>query len=138
MQSYRYDHIHIRTRDPEATMAFFERMFGARRIPFVQSNGKPRVDLDLNGLAIFLAEVPAEGAFPAAPDTPYEGFDHIGLRVDDVDAAVAELKAKGADIIRGPITIRPDVRIAFVKGPDHLRIELLQRDRNEISAEMGR
>jgi len=136
--TYRYDHIHLRARDPEVTMAFYVKMFDAKRVAFVQSNGLPREDLDLNGLTIFIAENTPGVELPDAPAGNYYGLDHIGLRVDDVDAAVAELKRRGAAIIKGPVTIRPDVRIAFVQGPDNVRIELLQRDGFEISEAMGR
>jgi len=135
---YTYDHIHLRSRDPQATMAFYEKMFDAKRVAFVQSNGIPRVDLDLNGLTIFVAEVDAGAKLPCAPETSYIGLDHLGLRVDDVDAAVAELKERGATILKGPVTIRPGVRIAFVQGPDNVRIELLQRTVIEVSEAAGR
>jgi len=92
-------------------------------VAYVQSNGKPRVDLDLNGLTIFIAEVPADATLPTAPSEPYIGLDHLGLRVDDVDAATAELKRRGAQVIVEPKTIRPGVRIAFIQGPDHVRNE---------------
>lgn len=124
---YTYDHIHLRTRDPQATMAYYQTMFDAKRVEYVQSNGKPRVDLDLNGLTIFIAEVPADATLPTAPEEPYIGLDHLGLRVDDLDAATAELKRRGAVFIREPTTIRPGVRIAFIQGPDNVRIELLER-----------
>ena len=32
MSTFTYDHIHIRSRDPEKTAAFYERMFGAEII----------------------------------------------------------------------------------------------------------
>ena len=67
-------------------------MFDATPVAYVQSNGKPRVDLDLNGLTIFIMKVPADATLPTAPSRPYIGLDHLGLRVDDVDAATAELK----------------------------------------------
>ena len=102
-------------------------MFDATPVEYVQSNGQPRVDLDLNGLTIFIAEVPDDSATPSAPPEPYVGLDHLGLRVDDLDAATAELKRRGATFILEPKTIRPGVRIAFVQGPDEVRIELLER-----------
>jgi len=135
---YSYDHIHLRTRDPEGTLAFYEKMFDAKRVEFVQSNGVPRVDLDLNGLAIFIAEIAPDAVMPSAPAGSYIGLDHIGLRVNDVDAAALELKRRGAVIIKEPVTIRPGVRIAFVQGPDNVRIELLQRTVIEISEAAGR
>ena len=56
-----------------------------------------------------------------------QGLDHFGLRVDDMDEAVAELKRRGAQFTLEPRTIRPGVRIAFVQAPDNVRIELLER-----------
>jgi lactoylglutathione lyase len=51
----------------------------------------------------------------------------LGLRVDNLEAAAAELKQRGATFIMEPRTIRPGVKIAFVQGPDDVRIELLER-----------
>ena len=124
---YTYDHVHLRTRDPQAMIQYFHDMFDADLVEYVQSNGQPRVDLNLNGLTIFVAAVPPEADLPQAPSTPYIGLDHLGLRVDDIDAATAELKRRGATFIVEPKTIRPGVRIAFVQGPDDVRIELLER-----------
>ncbi len=125
--TYTYDHIHLRTRNPQATIQYYQDMFDAERVESVQSDGKPRVDLNLNGLTIFIAEVPAAADLPNAPSQPYIGLDHLGLRVDDLDAATAELKRRGATFIVEPRTIRPGVRIAFIQGPDDVRIELLER-----------
>jgi catechol 2,3-dioxygenase-like lactoylglutathione lyase family enzyme len=135
---YTYDHIHLRTTNPQATIEYYQKMFDATPVAYVQSNGKPRVDLDLNGLTIFIAEVPADATLPAAPSEPYIGLDHPGLRVDDVDAATAELKRRGAQVIVEPKTIRPGVRIAFIQGPDKVRIELLERTVIEVSEAAGR
>ena len=135
---YTYDHIHLRTKNPQATIEYYQKMFDATPVAYVQSNGKPRVDLDLNGLTIFIAAVPADATLPTAPSAPYIGLDHLGLRVDDVDAATAELKRRGAQVIVEPKTIRPGVRIAFIQGPDDVRIELLERTVREVSEAAGR
>jgi lactoylglutathione lyase len=124
---YTYDHIHLRTRAPQAMIQYFHDMFDAELVEYTQSNGQPRVDLNLNGLTIFVAAVPPEAELPTAPSEPYIGLDHLGLRVDDLDAAAAELKRRGATFTVEPKTIRPGVRIAFVQGPDDVRIELLER-----------
>jgi catechol 2,3-dioxygenase-like lactoylglutathione lyase family enzyme len=125
--TYRYDHMHVRSRDVKKTAEYYHRMFDARIVESIQSDGKPRTDLDLNGLTIFIAPVPAEAAVSSAPRDPYEGLDHFGLRVENMDEAVAELKRRGADFMMEPRAIRPGVRIAFVRAPDNVRIELLER-----------
>ena len=70
-----------------------------------------------------------DGKTGAAPTSPYLGLDHIGLTVSGIDAAVAELKAKGAEFTMEPTTIRPNVRIAFLRGPQNVsdRIDRPQR-----------
>jgi catechol 2,3-dioxygenase-like lactoylglutathione lyase family enzyme len=128
MAKYTYDHIHLRTRDPMGMAEYFHKMFDAKVLESVQSDGRPRVDLDIDGLIVFIAPVAPDADIAASPPGPYLGLDHFGFRVDSVDETVAELKRRGADIIDEPRTIRPGVRIAFVRAPDDVRIELLQRD----------
>jgi lactoylglutathione lyase len=127
MPVYSYDHIHLRSRDPMATARYYEKMFDAKILESIQSDGQPRIDLDINGLTVFIARVPAEAQIQEAPVDPHLGLDHFGLRVDDMDEAVAELKRRGAEFSTEPRTIRPGVRIAFVRAPDNVRIELLER-----------
>ncbi len=133
--TYTYDHIHVRTKDPEGMATFFETMFGAKVLRLTQSDGVPRVDLDVNGLAIFIASVPPEEHIDLSPRDPHLGLDHFGFRVDDIDGAVEDLRSKGAEIYVEPRTIRPGVSIAFVRGPDDVRIELLQRDGSGLMEE---
>jgi catechol 2,3-dioxygenase-like lactoylglutathione lyase family enzyme len=122
--TFGFDHIHLRSPDPEATAAWFERMLGAEVIRTTQQ-GKPRIDLKLGGQDIFIAQSDAGVADP--PSSPYQGLDHFGLRVQGLDAAAAELKAKGVEFTMEPREARPGVRIAFIRGPQNISIELLER-----------
>lgn len=127
MAKFTYDHIHLLTPDPEATAKFYQTMFGADIIRTMQ-DGKPRLDLKLGGSMVFILPVAADDAQTAAPPShPHRGLDHFGLSVSGIDAVVAELKAKGAEFTMEPTTIRPGIRICFVKGPDNVSIELLER-----------
>ena len=127
MAKYTWDHIHLRSPDPEATAAWFERMLGAEVIRSTQQ-GVPRIDLKLGGANIFIASVkPGDGVNPP-PSTPYQGLDHFGLTVSGIDAIAAELKAKGVAFTKEPTTVRPGVRICFIRGPEGISIELLDRN----------
>jgi lactoylglutathione lyase len=126
MSKFTFDHIHLFTRDPEATAAFYERMFGAEVVRSMQQ-GKPRIDLRLGGANIFILDVSQDPKAAPGPAHPYRGLDHFGLEVKNIDAVCADLKAKGAVFSREPVTIRPGTRIAFVTGPDDASIELLER-----------
>jgi hypothetical protein len=44
MPDFKWEHVHLRTPDPEATAQWFERMFGAE-INRSTQQGKPRVDV---------------------------------------------------------------------------------------------
>jgi len=127
MPSLTFDHIHLRTPDAEATAQWFERMLGAEVIRTTQQ-GKPRIDLKLGGVRIFIAEVKPGDGVNAAPVTPYQGLDHFALHVKDLDTAVSDLKSKGAAFTQEPRVLRPGLKMCFLRGPQGISIELLERD----------
>ena len=123
MATVTWDHIHLRSPDPEATARWFKDMLGAEIV-----QGPGRIDLKLGGADVFIAPVKDGDGVGAPPVTPYQGLDHFGLTVTDIDAVAAELKAKGAEFTMDPKTIRPGVRICFIRGPQGISIELLERN----------
>lgn len=127
MAAFTFSHIHLYSRDPMATAQYYHRMFDAKIIESVQTDGQRRIDLDINGLAIFILRVPAETDMPDSPVAPHLGLDHFGFRVSNLDKVAAELKRKGAEFAVEPYTIRPGVRIAYVQAPENVRVELVER-----------
>lgn len=126
MGRFTWDHVHLRTPDPEAMAQWFEKMLGAEVIRSMQQ-GQPRIDLKVGGANVFLAPVTAGDGVNPPPVTPYQGLDHFGLSVTGIDAIAAELKAKGVEFTREPTTVRPGTRVCFIKGPQGISIELLDR-----------
>jgi catechol 2,3-dioxygenase-like lactoylglutathione lyase family enzyme len=125
---YTLDHVHIFTSDPEATAEWFGKHFAANVIRSLQSDGKPRIDVQVAGMFIYLS-TPAATTDSAAKTVPSPlGFNHLGLATRDVDQAFAELQASGVTVLQPPITARPGVRNAFIEGPDGIRIEIFWRD----------
>lgn len=123
MATVTWDHIHLRSPDPAATAQWFAEMLGAEIV-----QGPGRIDLKLGGANVFIAPVTVGDGVGAPPVTPYQGLDHFGLTVKDIDAVADELKAKGVELTMQPKTIRPGVRICFLRGPQGISIELLERD----------
>lgn len=126
MSNFTYDHIHIRSRDPEKTAAYYERMFDAQVIRTMQE-GKQRIDMKIGGQDVFIAPIEGAAKVNAPPVTPYEGLDHFGLRVKNIDKVVADLKAKGAEFTMELNSPRPGIKICFVRGPEGVSIEVLER-----------
>ena len=128
MTAFTWEHIHLRSPDPEATARWYEDMLGAEVIRTKQPDGPARVDLLLGGgQKVFVAPANPSLETRPAPDAPYMGLEHIGLTVPDIDAAASELKGKGVRFTMDPTTVRPGVRIAFLRGPENVSIELIQR-----------
>jgi len=125
--NYRWDHIHLRSPDPDATAAWFERILGAQVIRSTVE-GKPRIDLKLGGADVFIMPVAPSDNVNPPPVTPYQGLDHFGLTVSGIDAVAEDFKAKGVEFTMEPRTIRPGLRICFLRGPQGISIELLERD----------
>ena len=118
-----YLHTMVRVLDLEKSMAFY-RLLGLEQTRR-SDNEKGRFSL------IFMAapgqtECPLELTFNWDGDTglPSDGrhFGHLAYAVDDIYATCAALQAAGVVINRPP----RDGRMAFVRSPDNISVELLQ------------
>jgi catechol 2,3-dioxygenase-like lactoylglutathione lyase family enzyme len=127
MPSYWYDHVHLISPDPVKTAEFYEKMFDARRVSVSELEaGRVMVELDLNGSRVLVMSrrVQPETA-PSSPETDY-GLEHFGIRTDNLEAAVADLKAKGVQFKEEIREIRPGVKISFLWAPENVLVELLE------------
>ena len=64
-----WDHVHLRSPDPEATAAWFEKILGG-----VIIRGPGRIDVKLGGANVFIAPVTAGDGVNTPPVTPYQGL----------------------------------------------------------------
>jgi lactoylglutathione lyase len=118
----KYLHTMVRVSDLDASLDFYCNKLGLKEIHRKESE-QGRFTL------VFLA---AEGDEQAQieltwnwdPEPYGEGrnFGHIAYRVDDIYALCADLMRKGVVINRPP----RDGRMAFIRSPDNISIELLQ------------
>ena len=118
-----WDHVHLRSPDPEATAIWLRDVLGGEIV-----RGPGRIDVKLGGANVFIMAIEPGKPMNPPPPHPHQGLDHIGLTVKDIDAVAAEIKAKGVEFTREPTTIRPGVRICFIRGPEGISVELLERD----------
>jgi len=128
MPGYWYDHIHLVSPDPLKTAEFYEKMFNAKRVSVTEfGEGRVGVALDLNGSSLLIKS--GNVKTKTAPDSsePAHGLEHFGIRTDDLEAAVADLKAKGAEFTMEIREIRPGIKISFLLAPENVSIELLER-----------
>jgi lactoylglutathione lyase len=120
----RYLHTMVRVKDLDASMAFYAKL-GLRETRRIDNEGG-RFSL------VFMAppgqeECPVELTFNWDGDeglpSDSRHFGHLAYEVDDIYALCQELMDSGVTINRPP----RDGRMAFVRSPDNVSIELLQR-----------
>jgi catechol 2,3-dioxygenase-like lactoylglutathione lyase family enzyme len=92
-------HIAIRTNEVEKTAAFYQEAFGLERVGTGQS-GIYLTDGHLN-IAILSLRAGVEG------ESMKLGVDHVGFQVDDVDVAVARIKALGGKSLNERHSVPP-------------------------------
>ena len=126
----RIDHIELLTAAPERAIAFYTGILGfearaSTRIAETPSGPLDLVYLDLGGTTLEVMCYPeAKGVQPRATEQRL-GWQCLALEVDDMDAALAHLKARGIAPAWGPMK-RPDYARAEIRDPDGNPIELRQ------------
>jgi catechol 2,3-dioxygenase-like lactoylglutathione lyase family enzyme len=64
-------------------------------------------------------------AQPESANAP--GIRHISFAVDDIDAAVADLRARGTELVGEVVTFEDSYRLCYVRGPEGIIVELAQQ-----------
>ena len=120
----RFLHAMVRVRDLDAALRFFRDGLGLREarrrdvpdgrytLVFLSAPGQPDAEVELTH------NWDADEDYGSA-----RNFGHLAFEVDDIYATCAHLQAMGVAILRPP----RDGRMAFVRSPDLVSIELLQK-----------
>ena len=126
----RFLHSMIRVSDPEATVAFFQQLGLEERRRIENEGGRYTL--------IFLGVPGDDGGEVELThnwgEQGYSGgsnFGHLAYEVDDIYATCDRLMAAGVTINRPP----RDGRMAFVRSPDNISVELLQKGQALAPAE---
>lgn len=111
----------IRVSDPDATVRFF-RLLGLREVRRKDVPEGRYTLIFLSAPGDEAAEVELTHNWDPEALTGGRNFGHLAYRVDDIYAACARLADGGVTINRPP----RDGRMAFVRSPDGISVELLQ------------
>ena len=123
--TYRLHHVHLICRDLERMINFFTDALGAALVARPKFGTADGASLDLQGTTVNLRVAREDEVMVGDASQARFGYDHLGLQVDDVDAACRDLKERGFTFFIEPKDI-PDLRIAFFRGPEDITIELVQ------------
>ena len=126
--TYRLHHVHLICKDLEKMIQFFCEVLGAQLVERKKIGTADAASLDLHGTTICLRLTQEGEEISEVASQKRYGFDHIGLQVEDLEAAHRELTRKGFPFPTPPKDV-PIGRIAFFTGPENISIELVQPSR---------
>ncbi len=116
MSEYIFDHVHLMSIDPIKTAGFYQKMFGAKLVSSRElGKGRLIVNLKLGNVTILISKT---------TDEKQCGLAHFGIRTQNLEGAVAELKAKNVKFTREITAIDSNTKISFLQAPENVSIEL--------------
>jgi lactoylglutathione lyase len=119
----KYLHTMVRVTDLDASLEFYCKALGLEELH--------RVDIEAGRFSLIFLAAPGDSEAQVElthnwDPEPYEGgrnFGHLAYQVDDIYASCQRLMDAGVTINRPP----RDGHMAFVRSPDGISIELLQK-----------
>ncbi len=111
------NHVHLKTRDPVATMRYYVDNFGAT----VKTEANGGYTLDLHGLQLNVT--------PLNKDQTHEqhyGIEHIAVNTKDYTASLAKLRASGVTVLE-ELPREMGRRVCFLQAPDGAHMELIEK-----------
>jgi len=140
----RVSHIGICVSDWKRSLRFYHDVLGFRYVHEREAKGEPsdtllrltgvslrEVYLEREGVRLGLLYYDSPGQTGDGEPRPMNqlGLTHLSLRVDDLDAMLAEIEAAGVRVLRDTRIEIPAARTkaAFITDPDGTLIELVQQ-----------
>ena len=127
---FRINHIHLKAPDPRKTADWYVNAFNfkilgdaVRPAPF--GDRFIRCESEDGGMAVNISGARTGETLGPGDALPHHGLEHFGFDTTDLEAEIMRLTALGAELLDGPLE-SGGVRIAFMRVPDDVRIELIQ------------
>ena len=128
--AFRINHIHLKAPDPRKTAEWYvgafnfkivgdeTRVFGDRFIRCMSEDG---------ALAVNISGARKNETLGPGDAAAHHGLEHFGFDSENLEVDIARLEKLGARLLEGPIQNPNGPRIAFLKAPDDVRVELVER-----------
>lgn len=117
---FTFDHVHLNSADRAKAVEFYEQVFGGKKLADLEIGDRKLSLMGFGSTTFIINDAKPKGVATGT------SIDHIGFRMDDLAQAAQELKDKGIEFTMEPTEVRKGLKIAFVKGPDDVLIELLE------------
>ena len=126
--AYEFNHVHLKAPDPEKTANWYVKAFNFK---ILSDTVRPYGDRFIrcqtaDGVAVNISGARTDEQMGGGDATVHWGVEHFGITVDDLEAELERLMGLGAELMEGPIVAPNGPKIAFIKAPDDVRIEVMQ------------
>ena len=126
-----FEHVGMTARDTEQTIAFYCDLLGLRLALRKSQPSGELLFLDAGGGMLEIT-IPASAEINRSRDVlPVDaGMRHLTFAFADVDATLARLEAAGVEVVERPrdaYNTEMIKRVAFVRDPDGIIVELVER-----------
>jgi catechol 2,3-dioxygenase-like lactoylglutathione lyase family enzyme len=127
---YRINHIHLKAPDPRKTAEWYVKAFAFKIVGDevrVFGDRFIRCQSEDGGMAINISGARANETLGPGDASAHHGLEHFGFDSEGLEGDIARLEGLGARLLEGPIQIPNGPRIAFLRAPDEVRVELIER-----------
>jgi catechol 2,3-dioxygenase-like lactoylglutathione lyase family enzyme len=127
--AYRINHIHLKAPDPRQTAEWYVAAFGFRIVGDevrVFGDRFVRCESEDGAMAVNISGARADETLGPGDASAHHGLEHFGFDSRDIEADIRRLESLGAVLLEGPIQVPGGPRIAFLRAPDDVRVELVE------------
>ena len=113
-----FQHVHLKTRDVDATVRYYIDNFGATRKAEISGRGW---QLDLHGTQLNIT-----GIIEEQNHEQHYGIEHMAVVTDDYAATLATLRDNGVAVLE-ELRGEQGNRVAFVAATDGAQVEVIEK-----------
>lgn len=129
VMTFAINHIHLKSNSPRECADWWVKAFNFRILAdTIRDSGDQFIACESeNGMTVNISGPQSTQTLTAGDHGVKEGLEHFGLDSENLESDIERLTSLGAELLDGPIEMGA-IRICFLKAPDNVRIELIQRD----------
>lgn len=128
--AYRIKHIHLKAPDPRRTADWYVKAFAFKIVNDevrVFGDRFVRCQSEDGGMMVNISGARTGERLGPGDASAHHGLEHFGFDSEHLETDIARLEGLGARLLEGPIQIPNGPRIAFLRAPDDVRVELIER-----------
>lgn len=120
-----FQHVHLLCRDLEPMLQFWTEALGASIVRRRNFGDEPGAELSLGSQDVLLyvrrVSPPCNSPVP-----PASGYEHIGMSVKNLDAALETILKHPLVSVHTPPTVKGKLYVCFIQGPEGVLVELME------------